>query len=95
MTNLRDPATEAGRTIRLTPVPRGFWLVVLGSAVVVLAPLFGFLVGTELDVDDEIIGTSPMYLFLFLGFLLAGLGLAAALLGVRRIVTDRAAQAQS
>ncbi|HEU5455336.1 MAG TPA: hypothetical protein VFU85_06590 [Nocardioides sp.] len=56
--------TEAGRTVRLTPVPRGFWLVVLGGAVAVLAPLFGFLI--------------------------AGVGLAAAALGVRRIVSDRA-----
>jgi hypothetical protein len=90
MTEHRDTATEAGRVVRLTPVPRGFWLVLLGGAVAVLAPLFGFLVGTELGVDDEIIGTSPMFLFLFLGFLLAGAGLAAAAFGVRRIVSDRA-----
>ena len=90
MTKHRDAVTEAGRTVQLTPVPRGFWLVVLGGAVAVLAPLFGFLVGTELGVDDEIIGTSPMFLFLFLGFLIAGVGLAAAALGVRRIVSDRA-----
>jgi hypothetical protein len=90
MARNRDGAIETGRPIRLTPVPRGFWLVVLGGGVAVLAPLFGFLVGTILGADDEIVGTSPIFLFLFIGFLLAGVGLAAALFGVRRIVKDRA-----
>ena len=90
MAKNRDAAIEPGRPIRLTPVPRGFWLVLLGGGVAVLAPLIGFLVGTVLGVDEVIVGTSPIFLFLFIGFLVAGAGLAAALFGIRRILSDRA-----
>ncbi len=79
----------AGRPIRLTPVAPGVWLVLLGAAVMVLGPLFGFLIGTILGTDDQTLGLSPLYLYLFLGFLVAGVGLGVALLGVRRIVRSR------
>lgn len=54
-----------------------------------LGPLFGFLVGTPLGTSRNVLGMSPIFLFLFLGFIVAGLGLGAALLGVRRILRDR------
>lgn len=81
-----DPTSTEGRPIELTPVPRGVWLVILGGGVTVLAPLFGFLIGSILGADDEILGMSSIFLFLFLGFLVAGVGLGIALLGVRRIL---------
>lgn len=85
----RDSVPEGGRPIRLTPVAPGFWLVLLGGGVMVLGPLFGFLIGTILGTDREALGMSPIFLFLFLGFLVAGVGLGVALLGVRRIVRNR------
>lgn len=84
-----DPRPEDGRPIQLTPVPPGVWLVVLGSGVSVLAPLFGFLVGSMLGDQSETLGVSPIFLFLFLGFLVAGAGLGIAFLGVRRILRNR------
>lgn len=89
MTSDHDPVPDQGRPVRLTPVPPGVWLVLLGSGVMVLGPLFGFLVGTMLGTDGDTLGMTPIFLFLFLGFLVAGVGLAVALLGVRRIVRHR------
>lgn len=89
MSSDSDPLSEGGRPIRLTPVAPGFWLVLLGAAVMVLGPLFGFLVGTILGTEDETLGMTPLYLFLFLGFLVAGLGLGVLLLGVRRVLGSR------
>ncbi|WP_238008565.1 hypothetical protein KZZ52_31810 [Dactylosporangium sp. AC04546] len=86
-----DPGTEPGRPIRLTPVAPGVWLVILGGGVTVLGPLFGFLTGTILGAERKTLGMSPIFLFLFLGFLVAGAGLGVALLGVRRILRHRAA----
>jgi hypothetical protein len=87
-TNL-DPGTEKGRAIQLTPVAPGVWPVILGGGVMVLGPLFGFLFGTILGTETESLGMSPIFLFLFLGFLVAGAGLGIALLGVRRILRSR------
>jgi energy-converting hydrogenase Eha subunit E len=80
-----DPGPEKGRPIQLTPVPPGVWLVILGSGVTVLGPLFGFLIGTILGTEGETLGMSPI----FLGFLVAGAGLGIAILGVRRHLRSR------
>jgi hypothetical protein len=84
-----DRGPEKGRPVHLTPVAPGFWLVILGGGVMVLGPLFGFLIGTILGTEETTLGTSPIFLFLFLGFLVAGAGLGIALLGVRRILHSR------
>lgn len=89
MTTDPDLSSQAGRPIELTPVAPGVWLTILGSGVTVLGPLFGFLIGTILGTDRETLGMSPIFLFLFLGFLVAGAGLAIAMLGVRRILRNR------
>jgi hypothetical protein len=89
MTSDLDRGSEGGRPIRLTPVAPGVWLVILGGGVTVLAPLFGFLIGTVLGAEKETFGLSSIFLFLFLGFLVAGAGLGIALLGVRRILRNR------
>jgi hypothetical protein len=86
MTSDLDPGPEKGRPIQLIPVPPGVWLVILGGGVMVLGPLFGFLIGTVLGTEGETLGMSPIFLFLFLGFLVAGAGLGIAMLGVRRIL---------
>ena len=84
-----DLGPEKGRPIRLTPVAPGVWQVILGGGVTVLGPLFGFLTGTILGTERETLGMSPIFLFLFLGFLVAGAGLGAAILGIRRILRSR------
>ena len=89
MTTDLDPGPEKGRPIELTPVAPGVWLVLLGGGVTVLGPLLGFLIGTILGTERETLGMSPIFLFLFLGFLVAGAGLGTAMLGVRRILRSR------
>jgi hypothetical protein len=89
MTTDLDPGPGTGRPIQLTPVAPGVWLVILGGGVTVLGPLFGFLTGTILGTERETLGMSPIYLFLFLGFLVAGAGLGTAILGARRILRSR------
>ncbi|GAA0444154.1 hypothetical protein Aca07nite_53190 [Actinoplanes capillaceus] len=82
----RDPGPEKGRPIQLTPVPPGVWLIILGAGVSVLGPLFGFLAGSIRGDQAETFGMSSIYVFLFLGFLVAGAGLGTALLGIRRVL---------
>jgi hypothetical protein len=89
MTTDLDPNHDKGRPIELTPVPPGVWLVILGGGVTVLGPLFGFLVGTVIGTEGETLGMSPLFLFLFLGFIVAGAGLGIAVLGVRRFLRHR------
>ena len=62
---------------------------ILGGGVTVLGPLFGFLIGTILGTERETLGMSPIFLFLLLGFLVAGAGLGVAMLGIRRILRSR------
>jgi hypothetical protein len=89
MTADLDPSPEKGRPVLLTPVAPGVWLVILGGGVMVLGPLFGFLIGTILGTEGETLGMSPIFLFLFLGFLVAGAGLGIAILGLRRHLRSR------
>jgi protein-S-isoprenylcysteine O-methyltransferase Ste14 len=89
MTTDHDLVPQEGRPIELTPVAPGVWLTILGSGVMVLGPLFGFLVGTMIGADGHVLGTSPMFFFLFLGFVVAGVGLGITLIGVRRILQRR------
>ena len=46
MSENSDPAVTQGRPVRLVPTPPGFWLTLLGAGAAVIAPLFGFLVGS-------------------------------------------------
>ncbi len=80
------PLNDAGRQIRLVPTAPGVWWVLLGAGAMTLGPLFGFLVGTVVGVDQKTLGMAPIFFFLFLGFMVAGLGLGAVLLGVRRLL---------
>lgn len=71
-----------GRPVDLIPAPKGLWWVILGGCTAVLAPMFGFLIGTILTdnrIDHGVF--TPMYLGLFLGFVLGGLGLVGVLYG--------------
>lgn len=84
-----DHLDAEGRQIRLVPLDPGVWTVLLGAGAMVLGPLFGFLVGTMLGIDRTTWGMSPIFFFLFLGFMVAGLGLGVVMFGVRRILLDR------
>ena len=83
------PTTIAGRQITLTPVPPGIWLIIGGGVVAALGPLFGFLIGSMLGSTTDTGDLSPIYLFLFGGIAVGGLGIGAVLLGARRVIRER------
>lgn len=84
---------ERGRQVTLTPVPPGIWLIIGGGIVAALGPLFGFLIGSMIGSTTDEDELSPIYLCLFAGIVLGGLGVLAVLLGVRRVIQDRRDQA--
>lgn len=75
---------EPGQRVVLEPVPPGLWLVLIGAVVAVLAPLFGFLIGTALGPDTNG-DLSPLLVGLLIGILVGGLGAGLALAGGWRI----------
>jgi asparagine N-glycosylation enzyme membrane subunit Stt3 len=81
--------STTGRQVTLTPVPPGTWLIIGGGVVAALGPLFGFLIGSMLGSTTDTGDLGPIYLFLFAGIVLGGLGVVAVLLGVRRVIRDR------
>ena len=87
MTTDNDPV-PAGRPIRLVPMAPGVWTILLGSGVMLLGPLFGFLFGTMVGTEPETWGMSPIFLYLFIGFIVAGLGLGVVLLGARTVIRN-------
>ncbi len=80
------PHGEPGRGLELTPVPPGGSLLVLGIVLAVLGPLGGFLAGTMADMGSTTQRLSPMFLYLFAGFVLGGLGLGVAGFGGLRLL---------
>lgn len=88
MSNDLDSTTE-GRQVTLTPMPPGLWLIIGGGVVAALGPLFGFLIGSMIGSTTDTGDLSPIYLFLLGGIVLGGLGVAAVLLGARRVLKDR------
>lgn len=85
MTENQDLAVAPGRPVRLVPTPSGFWMTLLGVATAVLAPLFGFLVGSASGMPEDNPLLSPMYWGLFVGVVIGGLGVVAAVIGGRRL----------
>ena len=78
-------APEPGRAVVLEPNPPGMWRTLMGLAVAVLAPLLGFLVGSIFGAGT--VGTSidPMFLSLFIGNVIGGIGVLVALSGGARL----------
>jgi len=82
-------ADSAGRQVTLTPVPPGIWLIIGGGLVAALGPMFGFLIGSVIGSTTEKGDLSPIYLCLFGGIAVGGLGVGAVLLGAQRVLRER------
>lgn len=59
-------------------------IMVLGAALAVLAPLAGFLGGSIVGSTPDSNGTDPMFLWLFGGLVVGGLGAVVVFLGGMR-----------
>ena len=77
--------TAPGRPVRLEPTAPGFWMLLLGVCVAALAPLFGFLVGVMVERPQGDVAVDPLYLGLFIGVVVGGLGVLLAVLGGVRL----------
>ena len=85
---VESPGIAPGRQIRLEPVRPGVWLIILGTVIAALGPLFGFLVGSMVGIDEDA-DLDAIYLYLFAGIVVGGIGVGLALLGARRVLRDR------
>lgn len=80
-----DDEPARGRRIVLEPTPPGLWAVLLGTAVAALAPMGGFLVGGAIGTSDTQPANDPMFLALFVGMVVGGVGVLVAVLGGIRL----------
>ncbi|MCV7150464.1 hypothetical protein [Mycolicibacterium pyrenivorans] len=85
MTSNEIDVPEPGRRVVLESTPPGLWLALLGGALAVLAPLLGFLVGSVFGVGETTDSVDPMFLSLFIGIVVGGVGVLVALAGVNRL----------
>lgn len=83
--NQNGDAVDDGRPVVLEPTPPGLWRALLGTAVAVLAPLFGFLVGGMIGAGTVGESVDPMFLSLFAGIVIGGIGVLVALSGGARL----------
>jgi hypothetical protein len=74
-----------GRPVVLEPTPPGMWRALLGTAVAVLAPLLGFLVGGSFGAGTVGDSVDPMFISLFIGIVIGGIGVLVALSGGARL----------
>ena len=86
--NATAPDLAGGRQVVLEPMPPGWWMVIGGTVLAALAPLFGFLVGSMIGEGDGD-GMDPIQLWLLLGFLVGAAGVALALMGGYTILDRR------
>ncbi|MBG0740968.1 hypothetical protein IV500_16475 [Paeniglutamicibacter antarcticus] len=79
---------EAGQSsaIRVKENRTGIKLIIPGAILLFLAPLAGFLGGTMVGSPGAIGGLDPLFLWLFGGMVVGGIGGAVALLGTLRWV---------
>lgn len=85
MSEKTDLSVAPGRPVRLVPTPPGFWMTLLGVGTAVIAPLFGFLVGSASGAPEGDPQLSPLYWGLFTGVVVGGVGVVAAVIGGRRL----------
>lgn len=81
-----DTPAPPGRRVRLQPTPPGFWWVLLGAVVALLAPFFGILIGSTIGSHDTAARMDPLYWGFFIGGLIGVLGLLAAGYGGRTLL---------
>ncbi|WP_131104884.1 hypothetical protein [Ornithinimicrobium sufpigmenti] len=89
-----DRPAPPGRPVRLVPTPPGFWGVLGGAIVAVLAPFFGILIGSTRGSEEVSSRMDPIYWGFAIGCIIGALGMVAVLLGARRLWLDARARKQ-
>ena len=85
-TEVGEEIPTPGRPVRLVPTPDGFWRVVGGVAVAMLAPFFGILIGSTRGDSEVTSRMDPLYWGFFIGCVVGALGLVSLGLGVRTLL---------
>ncbi|MBC7596187.1 MAG: hypothetical protein H7288_20050 [Kineosporiaceae bacterium] len=67
-----------------TSLPPGAAAIIFGGAVALFAPLTGFLGGTIVGSTDRAGELDPLFLWLFVGMIVGGIGGVIAILGALR-----------
>ena len=67
-----------------TDALRGVRLIVAGTIVALLAPLAGFLGGTMVGSSGPVEELDPLFLWLFVGMVIGGIGGVVAIMGALR-----------
>jgi len=67
-----------------TSLPPGIPAVIIGGAVALFAPLTGFLGGTIVGSSDTVGELDPLFLWLFVGMIIGGIGGVVAIMGALR-----------
>ena len=80
-----DTAALTGRPVRLEPTAPGFWMVTIGVVIAALSPLFGFLIGVMSKRPQTSDAIDPLYLGLFSGVIVGGVGVVLAVAGGMRL----------
>lgn len=65
---------------------RGVASMIIGATVALLAPLTGFLGGTIVGSSSTVADLDPLFLWLFVGMVVGGIGGAVAIMGALRWV---------
>jgi hypothetical protein len=83
-----DTPAPPGRPVRLEPTPTGFWRLLGGAIVAVLAPFFGILIGSTLGAPDVSSTMDPLFYGFFIGCVIGALGLVSVGLGARQLMRN-------
>ena len=80
-TQSSNDTAQTGRPVYLEPTAPGFWTTLCGAVLAVLAPLLGFLIGSTMGTGETDSVINPLFMGLFIGVIIGGVGVAIALLG--------------
>lgn len=67
-----------------TSLPPGIAAIIIGGAVALFAPLTGFLGGTIVGSSGAVGELDPLFLWLFVGMIIGGIGGVVAIMGALR-----------
>ncbi|WP_127129927.1 hypothetical protein [Georgenia sp. SYP-B2076] len=93
MTEAPEPRNAEVREQPMDPAELpGVHRIIVGTVIAVLAPLFGFLVGSMTGATSQRDALQGLYLWLVGGIVLGGIGAMVAFVGALRLLRSRRAR---